>query len=203
MAKCCVSMCCSLVLMTGVANAVAGGDEANPLCPVMEEAIDFSQSMETDDGPVFVCCKGCVGKMKADPAKYETAIAAQRKALAKRPKVQVACPMSGDPIDADLFAEVDGKKIYTCCKNCAAKYAKAPEKYKAGLASSYTYQTKCPVSGEAISPAAFATMPSGFKIYTCCEKCAEKMQANPSEYWPSLKKQGYNVSLKVAMKPAT
>ncbi|MFQ5492378.1 MAG: hypothetical protein ACE5GE_16835 [Phycisphaerae bacterium] len=190
-----------LVAVGSVVPVLAGDEKASEaLCPVMGEPVDFSVSMATDEGPVFVCCKGCIKKMKKNPDKYADAIAAQRKALAGRDKVQVTCPISGKPIDKDAFAEVNGKKIYMCCPKCVDKYKANPDKFAGKLAASYTYQTKCPLSGEKIDTTAFATLPSGLKIYTCCSKCSDKFQADPEKYWSSLEKQGFNVSLKGAMK---
>jgi YHS domain-containing protein len=41
--------------------------------------------LNTDDGPVYFCCKGCAAKYKANPAKYAEKVAAQRKFLAEHP----------------------------------------------------------------------------------------------------------------------
>ena len=46
------------------------GEQALPNCPVMDEPIDLSVSLATDDGPVFFCCQGCIEKYQAAPAKY-------------------------------------------------------------------------------------------------------------------------------------
>jgi YHS domain-containing protein len=165
-----------------------------PLCPVMGEPVNFTMSLDTDDGPVYVCCKGCIGKLKKDPAKFAEKVAAQRAALAKMDRVQLACPLSGDPIDMKSFAEVDGEKVYTCCNACAGKYAKEPGKYAKGLAASYTYQTKCPVSGGKIDPTAFLEVEGGQKVYFCCKGCPGKFTKDPDKYTESLEEQGYFIS---------
>ena len=201
------STACMAILPVAVGfvlPALAGDEQAGqPLCPVMGETVDFSLSVATDEGPVFVCCKGCIKKMQKSPDKYADGIAAQRKSLVGREKVQVACPISGKPIDKDVFADVSGQKIYMCCPGCVGKYKAAPDKFAAKLAASYTYQTKCPLSGEKIDPTVFATMPSGLKIYTCCTKCSAKFQDDPEKYWSGLEKQGFMVSLKGSMKKAS
>jgi YHS domain-containing protein len=166
-----------------------------PKCPVMGEPINFAVSVATDDGPVFFCCKDCIPKYEADPAKYAEKVAAQRKALADRPKVQVLCPVSGEPVDPKVFVEHDGAKVYFCCKGCIGKFQKDPEKYKAALANSYTYQTKCPVSGNAIDPEAHVG-----KIYFCCKGCPKKFFADPAKYAPNLEAQGFKFAA-ADMKP--
>jgi YHS domain-containing protein len=163
---------------------------AMPLCPVMGEPINFALSLMTEDGPVYFCCDDCPAKYKADPAKYADKVAGQRKALAAMPKIQVTCPVSGKMIDKKVFIEKDGKKIYFCCKDCPAPYEKDPAKYAGKLAGSYTYQTKCPVTGEDISPGAFATLDTGMKIYFCCGGCISKLEKDPAKYTPKLKEQG-------------
>lgn len=164
-----------------------------PICPVMDKPIDFGISVMTDDGPVYFCCKACPKKYEADPKKYAEKVAAQRKALAAMPKVQVTCPLSGKPIDKKAFIEKDGKKIYFCCKDCPAAYEKEPAKYAAKLAGSYTYQTKCPVSGEEINPSAFISLEGGAKVYFCCKDCIAKFEKDAAKYAPKLKEQGIGI----------
>lgn len=167
-----------------------------PMCPVMGEPINLAVSVPTDEGPVFFCCKDCVSKYQANPAKYATKVAAQRKAMAARPKVQVTCPVSKEPVDQDVFVESNGKKVYFCCKGCVNKYQRDPSKYAAALANSYTYQTKCPVMGEEINPKAFTTAANGMNIYFCCKGCDKKFFADPAKYAPNLVAQGFTVNPK-------
>ena len=46
---------------------------------------------------------------------------------------QTTCPISGDKIDKNVFAEYKGKKVYFCCAQCKAAFEKEPEKYLAKL----------------------------------------------------------------------
>ena len=163
-------------------------------CPVMGEPINFALSVAEKDGPVFFCCKGCISKYKRNPSKYAAKFAAQRKALAGRDKVQVTCPITGEPVDQKVAVESDGRKVYFCCKNCVGKYQSNPSKYRTALANSYTYQTKCPVMDEEINPKVFAASADGRKIYFCCKGCDKKLFANPAKYAPKLAAQGFTVS---------
>lgn len=168
----------------------AGGDKALPNCAIMDEPVSLAVRTDSDDGPVFFCCAGCIPKYKANPDKYAKRVAAQRKALAGWDKIQVTCPVSGKPTDSEVFTEVDGKKVYFCCKGCVGKYKSDPAKYAVALANSYSYQTKCPVMGEEIDPQASTTLATGETIYFCCKGCGKKLRANPDKYNKNLVAQG-------------
>lgn len=170
------------------------GEAASAVCPVTGEAVNFAMSVTTDDGPVFVCCAHCIGKYKAAPDKYTAKVVAQRNALADRPKVQVTCPVTGEPVDGKSYAKHDGQKISMCCDRCASKYEADPAKFAAALANSYTYQTKCPVMDEEINPKSFTTVAGGKKIFYCCDRCDEKLRAAPAKFLPKLASQGYTFS---------
>lgn len=167
-----------------------------PKCPVMDEPINLAVSVATDNGPVFFCCKDCVSKFQADPAKYGTKVAAQRKALADRAKAQVICPVSKEPVDSEVFVESGGQKIFFCCKGCVNKYQREPAKYASALANSYTYQTKCPVMNEDIDPKTFTTTGNGTNVYFCCKGCDKKFFADPAKYAPNLVAQGFTINPK-------
>jgi YHS domain-containing protein len=173
-----------------------------PACPVMGEPINFAVSVETDEGPVFFCCNDCIPKYEANPDKYAAKVEAQRKALADRPKIQVVCPVSGQPVDRSVSVEHSGQKVYFCCRGCVGKFTAAPEKYATALANSYTYQTKCPVMGGEIDPQAFITGAGGRKIYFCCKGCEKKLLAEPSKYLPRLEAQGVRIPPEDLMKDA-
>lgn len=172
-----------------------GGKQPMPLCPVMDEPVDFSVSVATDDGPVFFCCAACIKKYSAQPDKYSAKVADQRKLLADRPKVQVSCPISGKPVDQKVSVDHKGQKLYFCCDKCPAEFQKDPAKYASKLANGYTYQTLCPVMKEEIDPAFFADLSTGQRIYFCCKKCAPKFNESPDKYVEQLASQGVNIDL--------
>ena len=163
-----------------------------PMCPVMGMPVDFCVMTMAEDGPVYFCCKDCPEKFKADPKKYAEKVAAQRKVLAKMPRVQVTCPMTGKPVDKTVFAEIDGVKVFFSAKDEIEKYKKDAPKMKGKLEGCYTYQTKCPVSSKDIDPAAFIAAKNGVKVYFCCKDCPAKFEKEVGKYLPELKKLGYN-----------
>ena len=167
-----------------------------PACPVSGEPVNFLVSTMTADGPVYFCCKDCIKTFEADPAKYAEKITAQRQMLKKMDRIQVTCPVTGEPIDGKSSALVNGKKIEFCCKDCVSAFEKDPAKYKAKLEASYTYQTKCPVTGEKINPLRFVDLPSGQRVYLCCPGCMPKFKKDPAKYAPQLGAQGIKIEVK-------
>ncbi len=176
------------------AHAEKAKAAALPNCPLMNEPVNLALSVATDDGPVYFCCDGCIPKFQRNPGKYATKVAAQRKALANRPKVQVTCPVSKEPVDGKLSVEVGGKKVYLCCKGCVSKYKADPAKYASALANSYSFQTKCPVMGGDINPTVFSKLSTGETIYYCCAGCDKPLRKNPAKYNKSLVSQGIMVN---------
>jgi len=169
---------------------------ALPKCPIMAGEIDFSVSTMTDEGPVFFCCSGCIDDYKEAPAKYAAEVKAQRETLAKRPRIQTTCPVSGKPVDGKTTAEVAGRTIGFCCADCVDKYKAEPAKFKARLEACYTYQTKCPVSGKDVSLSTSTELSTGQRIYFCCANCAEKFNKDVALYAPKLAGQGLRINLK-------
>ncbi len=174
----------------------AKADSKRPLCPVMGEPIDFSVKTMTDAGPVYFCCSGCIDKYTKDPAKYAEKVTAQRDALKKLPRVQVSCPISGKPVDGKTKKAIDGHDVMFCCDKCPDAFTKDKDKMGAKLEGCYTYQLKCPVSGEAISGAAFKDLPTGQRVYFCCDKCIDKFMKEPEKYVGKLEEQGVTVNPK-------
>lgn len=195
----------ALVLCAGMLAVQAAPKHAAPsgkkvtaaeiTCPVMGEAVSFYVKTDTPEGPVYFCCGHCIEKFNKNKAKYESKAAEQRKLVAALSKTQVACPVSGDPVDSKVSADYHGEKVYFCCKKCVEPFTKDPAKYKAKLAASYTYQTQCPVSDEPIDPKASTKMSTGETVYFCCPKCAAKFKEDPAKYAKKMEKQGYPLDL--------
>ena len=103
--------------------------------------------------------------------------------------VQVACPVTGQPVNKDVTVEVGHAKVGFCCKNCLAKYNAADDDGKlklvfADLDKGFTRQTKCPVSGKPINAEATVEY-EGKKVYFCCPNCPAAFEAEPAKFWLS------------------
>jgi YHS domain-containing protein len=168
-----------------------------PKCIMMpEETIDVSVKLQTESGPVYFCCAECIDTYKKEPAKHADRVKAQQAAMKKLPRVQVACPLEGGPIDKKAFTEKDGQKIYFCCDKCKSSYDADPAKHAAKLEGSYTYQTKCPVMGKAIDASAFVDLATGQRIYLCCKMCPSKLTGDLEKYAANLETQGIHLDVK-------
>ncbi len=167
-----------------------------PLCPVMGEPIDFNVKTMTDEGPVYFCCAGCVEKFQKDPAKYQKQTEAQRAALKKMEHVQVTCPVTGNPVDGKTFAMIEGQGVSFCCADCVSKYQQDVAKYRAKLEASYTYQVRCPVMGGKIDPGSYTDLPTGERVYFCCQGCETKLLKDPAKYAPKLAEQGVHIDVR-------
>lgn len=162
-----------------------------PADPVTGEPIDFSFKTMAEDGPVYFSSDAAIDKFKQNPDAYATRVTEQRAALAKLPRVQVNCPVTGNPIDGQTFVYTDGQGVYFCCQKCPPKYD--PARFKAALAGSYTYQTRCPVDGETIDPTAYTDLPTGQRVYFCCKGDIERFSRSPARYATRLAAQGINI----------
>lgn len=129
-------------------------------CPVMDESLgSMGQPVKVmvGDKPIFLCCKGCIKKVQAEPAKYLAMVYGinHQSAIAEsggqvRPGVfkvsaadtgfiaaQKKCPVMDEPLDAmggPYKVNANGQAIYICCPGCAKKIAAEPQKYLAILA---------------------------------------------------------------------
>ena len=110
------------------------------------------------DKPIFLCCKGCIKKVQAEPAKYLAMVYGnqlQGSSFAAsgeqaRPGVfkvtsadapfiaaQKKCFVMDEPLDAmggSYRVNANGKAVYICCPGCAKKIAAEPKKYLEVLA---------------------------------------------------------------------
>ncbi|HEY8506415.1 MAG TPA: hypothetical protein VIL46_17665 [Gemmataceae bacterium] len=98
---------------------------------------------------VYVCCEPCIETIREEPQKYLAAIGkrplppaieltpagkADQEAVARQGK----CPVMGAELGsmgAPWKAEVGGRTLFLCCKGCAGKLRKEPEKYLAKLSA--------------------------------------------------------------------
>ncbi|XZE54208.1 hypothetical protein SH139x_000160 [Planctomycetaceae bacterium SH139] len=131
------------------------------VCPVMDEPLGSMGQpvkMLVNDKPIFLCCKGCIKKIKAEPTKYlamvygETGQADAGQAgsvpadgeqvrpgifkvsAADKPYVaaQKMCPVMDEPLDSmggPYRVHAAGKAVYICCPGCAKRITADPEKY--------------------------------------------------------------------------
>jgi YHS domain-containing protein len=82
--------CIALTIGLGLSAAMAAENKEIPkkqtTCPVMGGKIDKSQYVDVKGKRIYVCCAGCVAKIKADPDKYIKELEDQGIVLDETPK---------------------------------------------------------------------------------------------------------------------
>jgi YHS domain-containing protein len=103
-------------------------------------------------------------------------------------KAQTACPLTGKPIDKEVYADHDGKRVYFCCADCRSAFEKDPEKVISKLEAEgirlemvNVKQALCPVMGGRINKKLYSVH-EGKKVYFCCPMCKPKFEKNPAKY---------------------
>jgi YHS domain-containing protein len=100
-------------------------------CPVMGGKIDSTFYTDIQGQRVYHCCGMCSSKLKADPDKYFKK-AAEEGILFEN--IQTTCPVSGEKLEEkSVYTDYEGRRIYFCCKKCAATFNENPAKYLSKL----------------------------------------------------------------------
>ena len=186
----------ALVVLTGAAVAAPLGD-AYPLdtCPVSGGKLGsmgapFAYTHEGRD--VKFCCKGCLPKFKADPAKFLAKIDA---AIVKEQAAQYplkTCVVSGKPIDGDV-KPVDhvfrNRLVRLHDSKCVEAFAKSPRKYMIKLDKAVIAEQKgdyplttCVISGGKLGGmgAIVDYVHAGRLVRFCCNGCIGAFRKNPA-----------------------
>ena len=152
-------------------------------CPVMDEPLgSMGQPIKVmvGDKPIFLCCKGCIKKVQAQPAKYLAMVhgkddspAAPRQKASRAASQQQASPQKataagGDPVRPGVFRVTAADTPYVAA------------------------QKRCPVMDEPLDAMGgpYKVNAAGRAIYICCPGCAKKIAAEPQKYLALLSKQG-------------
>lgn len=162
------------------ANAQEASTETPVLCPVTGKPIDRAVFARFRGKRVYFADKSCVEKFLADPSEYAEALKAQWKALTPL-RVQVACPVTGEPIDKQFFVETPERDIYFASAEAKAKWEASAEKFADKLDSCYSFQTHCGTCPGEYNPQVFEEH-DGRRIYFCCPGCRGVFQKDPAKF---------------------
>lgn len=185
-----VPLCVAMLLAAkgfSAAEKESGDKKFEATCPVSGKPAIESSFVEMKDGSkVYFCCENCPKAYEKDPKKF--AIKANRQLLETHQVVEVACPLTGKPLNKAAKANIGHAEVTFCCEKCLAKFEKADEDAKLKLAFSpaalkkgFTNQTKCPVSGKDISPE-HSVEYKGEKVYFCCPNCPGPFEKDPTKF---------------------
>ena len=100
-------------------------------------------------------------------------------------KTTGVCPVSGEDLDKDAVKIIHkGHEYRFCCKKCAAKFEKHPEKYIKEKKSAEYPLTTCVISGEKLGSMGepFEYTHEGKRVLMCCKSCLKKFLKSPDEY---------------------
>ena len=105
---------------------------------------------------------------------------------------QTLCPVMGGKIDSTVFADIQGQRVYFCCKGCPEKMKADPDKYfKKTAAEGVLFeniQATCPVSGEKLENKTIYSDYDGRRIYFCCKQCVADFNKDPQKYLTAMDK---------------
>ena len=79
----------ALLVMGSAIAADTAAPTPQTVCPVMGGKINKNLFVDSDGKRVYVCCKGCLGDLKSDPAKYIAQLEAKGVKLEAAPKPAV------------------------------------------------------------------------------------------------------------------
>lgn len=163
-------------------------EEFSAKCVVSGAPAKEANSVDYKGKKVYFCCMNCPKAFKADPEKFATKAAAQM--LATKQIVQVACPLSGKPVNPEQTVAVGDSTVALCCGGCKGKASKASEDELltlvfGDLAKGFTLQTVCPVSNKPID-AAVSVEHDGKKVFFCCDGCPGAFEKDPAKFTAKL-----------------
>jgi YHS domain-containing protein len=175
----------AIALAMGIAFVGAKGfedEEFKLVCPVSGQPATDKNQVDYMGRKVSFCCPNCPKAFKADPKKF--AAKTNLQLFGTKQATQVACPLSGEAIDASTAIEVMGVKVAFCCNNCKAKAEWEKDQVAllfADFDKGFTVQTVCPVSGQPIKADKMVEY-KGKKVYFCCENCPKAFEKEPTKF---------------------
>ena len=162
------------ITVTSATEADAALIARQKVCPVMDELLGGMGNpikVMVGDKPIFLCCKGCIKKIQAEPAKYLAMVYGNTTQSQTPP--QGAVPIGSEEVRAGVFKVVAADAPYIVA------------------------QKSCPVMDEPLEAMGgpYKVNAAGKAIYICCPGCAKKIAAEPQKYLSILAKQGVNAPI--------
>jgi YHS domain-containing protein len=164
------------ITVTTATQADAAGIATQKVCPVMDEPLGGMGTpikVMVGDKPIYLCCKGCIKKIEAEPAKYLAMVYGSQMGSG-------GAGSGGDFVSAGTDEVREG--IF---------------KVIAADAPFIAAQKKCPVMDEPLDSMGgpYKVNAAGKAIYICCPGCAKKIAAEPQKYLAVLQSQGVEAPL--------
>lgn len=116
---------------------------------------------------------------------------------ADKAKTQTVCPMSGKPINKEVYVDQDGKRVYFCCLDCVKEFKADPAKSMLKMKEEgiiladapMKMQSVCPVSGKPIDKEQYVDYKDK-RVYFCCPHCPEAFKKDPEAMIKKMEAEG-------------
>lgn len=95
----------------------AGVDLTNAKCPIAGGPANAETAVDYKGGKIYFCCAGCDKSFQENPAAY--AAKANQQLFVTGQAKQIACPLTGEPLDSEVTAKVRGSEVAFCCQHCS------------------------------------------------------------------------------------
>ena len=149
-------------------------------CPVTGRPIDRAVVTRFRNKWVYFADADALRKFETDP--YEYADQVQRQWALDRPlRVQVRCPVTGRPIDPQIYDGRGETAVFFATAAARDEYRADPARFASKLDDSFTYQAGCGTCGGDIVPD--VSLPDdGRVLYFCCRGCRAAFEKDPAAY---------------------
>jgi YHS domain-containing protein len=111
------------------AEEASASKEFKATCPVSGKPAGESHVVELKNHEkVYFCCDNCPKAFAKNPKKFDLQV--HRQLLETGQIEQVACPLTGKPVNKDTMEEVGTTKVGFCCEKCEGKFKAASDEEK-------------------------------------------------------------------------
>ncbi len=191
------------IVVTSATQADAALIARQKVCPVMDEPLGGMGTpvkVMVGNKPIYLCCKGCVKKVKSQPAKYLAMVYGESNSNPATVHTPAAATTSVRTAPART-APAGGVAVGGVA---VGSVPAGGEQVRAGVfkvtdadASFIAAQKLCPVMDEPLDGMGgpYKVAASGKAIYICCPGCAKSIAAEPQKYLAILAEQGVNAPL--------
>lgn len=164
-------------------------------CPVMDEPLGSMGKpikVMVGDKPIFLCCRGCIKKVQAEPGKYLTMVYGKANATTTPTD---AAPTDATPAAATVTLVPAGDVGVVPAGGQQVR--EGVFKVTADDAPFIATQKRCPVMDEPLDAMGgpFKVNADGRAVYICCPGCAKSIAKDPHKYVQQLADQGVNAPL--------
>jgi hypothetical protein len=149
----------------------------NATCPIMGKKVSLPLFVDTELGRIYVCCKPCFKKIRANVGTAHKTAYPVVEALQNK-----TCPVSGEPIgEGAVEITLQGFRFRVCCEGCVAAARLHSQVVLTKLRRAKVVDVgnrTCPLSGKPVSPQAFALVGEKM-IHLAAPELVEQVAQDP------------------------